>query len=90
MKNLYLKKFYKYYINIFFKNKLITHIINKINNNQILKKNKFLKNKFFNIYFFTNGYFQNKLLFLYKRKIWLILKKTKLSKYQNRKQWQKC
>ena len=90
MKNLYLKKFYKYYINVFFKNKLITHIINKINNNQIFKKNKLLKNLFFNIYFFTNAYFQNKLLFLYKRKVWLILKKTKLSKYQKIEIWNIC
>lgn len=90
MKNLCLKNFYNYYINLFLKNKLINHAINKINNNRIFKNNKILKNKFFNVYFFINPYFQNKLLFIYKRKIWLILKKTNLSKLEKIEIWNIC
>lgn len=90
MKNLCLKNFYKHYINLFLKNKLINHTINKINNNKIFKNNKTLKDKFFNIFFFINPYFQNKLLFIYKRKIWLILKKKNLSKLEKIEIWNIC
>jgi ribosomal protein S11 len=67
-------KFYKYYINIFFKNPGIKYFFDKIINNEIFV-NKNLRLNFLKYEFFGNSYFKSKLFYYLKNSLFLYIYK---------------
>jgi len=69
-----ISKFYKYYINVFFKNPGIKYLFNKILTNKILL-NKNIRLDFLKYEFFGNTYFKSKLFYYLKNSLFLYIYK---------------